>query len=96
MTSKRDRDQGTNLTSVEKIAIQASPFDVLYPPAEQIPTIVVENFPGLGKLAAMRFVEWAQNHPEGVISLPTGKTPEHFIKWVQRLLAGWKTQEIQG
>jgi len=37
-------------------------------------------------MAAMRFLEWVQHHPEGVISLPTGRTPEHFIKWVERLL----------
>jgi glucosamine-6-phosphate deaminase len=83
------------LTPVEEVAVRASSFDVLYGPAEKIPTIVVENFPALGKLAAMRFLEWVQAHPEGVISLPTGKTPEHFIKWVQRVLAGWKTPEIQ-
>jgi glucosamine-6-phosphate deaminase len=95
MASKKDRTKGIKLTSVEKIAVQASAFDVLYPPTELIPTIVVENFPALGRLAAMRFLEWAQDHPGGVISLPTGKTPEHFIKWVQRLLTGWNTPEIQ-
>ena len=83
------------LTPVEEVAVRASSFDVLYGPAEKIPTIVVENFPALGKLAAMRFLEWTQGHPGGVISLPTGKTPEHFIKWVQRVLAGWETPEIQ-
>ncbi|HON93274.1 MAG TPA: hypothetical protein PKZ07_17020 [Sedimentisphaerales bacterium] len=83
------------LTPVEEVAVAASSFDVLYPPTEKIPTIVVENFPSLGKLAAMRFVEWVQDHPDGVISLPTGKTPEHFIRWVQRLLAEWETPEIQ-
>ena len=83
------------LTPVEEVAVRASSFDALYPPTEKIPTIVVENFPSLGKLAAMRFVEWVQHHPDGVISLPTGKTPEHFIKWVQRLLAEWETPEIQ-
>ncbi|MHC4284804.1 MAG: hypothetical protein ACYSWZ_17805, partial [Planctomycetota bacterium] len=72
------------LTPVEKVAEQASPFAALYPPTEKIATIVVENFPALGKLAAMRFIEWVQSNPGGVISLPTGKTPEHFIKWVQR------------
>ena len=61
-----------DLTPVERRAIAASPFDALYPPTEKIKTIVVENFPGLGKLAAMRFIEWVQEHPEGVISLPTG------------------------
>ena len=77
------------LTQVEALALEASPFADLYPPEEKIRTIVVENFPALGKLAAMRFLEWVQNNPGGMISLPTGKTPEHFIKWVERLLATW-------
>jgi len=82
------------LTPVEAAAVGASSFDVLYRPTEKIPAIVVENFPALGKLAAMRFVEWVQANPGGAISLPTGKTPEHFIKWVRRLLDGWETPEI--
>jgi len=85
----------TNLTPVEAVVVRASSFEALYPPTEKIPTIVVENFPALGKLAAMRFLEWVQNHPDGVISLPTGKTPEHFIRWVGRLLDDWDTPEIQ-
>ncbi len=88
-------EQRTILTRVEEIAVQASSFDVLYQPAEKIPTIAVENFPALGKLTAMRFVEWVQHHPDGVISLPTGKSPEHFIRWVRRLLDDWDTLEIQ-
>ena len=27
----------------------------------------------LGRLAAARFLEWASEHPEGVVSLPTGR-----------------------
>jgi len=84
-----------NLTPVETVAAKASPFAAIYPPTEKIATIVVKNFPALGRLAAMRFIEWAQNNPGGVISLPTGKTPEHFIKWVQRVLADWETPEIR-
>jgi glucosamine-6-phosphate deaminase len=90
-----NNDCQIRLTPVEEVAVHASSFDALYPPTEKIPTIVVDNFPSLGKLAAMRFVEWVQCNPDGVISLPTGKTPEHFIRWVQRLLAEWETPEIQ-
>ncbi len=78
-----------NLTNVERVAVQASAFAAFYPPTEKMATIIVENFPSLGKLAAMRFIEWVQSNPGGVISLPTGKTPEHFIRWVERLLGGW-------
>ncbi|MBN1127246.1 MAG: hypothetical protein JXA82_19755 [Sedimentisphaerales bacterium] len=87
-------DLSAILTPVETGAVEASPFAILYPPVEKIPTIVVEHFPALGKLAAMRFIEWSQDHPGGVISLPTGKTPEHFISWVRRILDGWGTAEI--
>jgi len=53
------------------------------------------NFPALGQAAAWRFLEWAQQNPEGVCSLPTGKTPEYFIKWVQRILQSWASPETQ-
>ena len=43
----------------------------------------------------MRFLEWVSENPEGVISLPTGKTPEYFIKWVQRILHKWDKKDIQ-
>ena len=33
-----------------------------------IPYLVVENFPQLGLLTALRFLEWVSENPEGVIS----------------------------
>jgi len=82
----------TTLTPVERQALASSPCLALYPD-ERIPTIVVDNFPALGRLAALRFLEWVQDNPEGVVSLPTGKTPEHFIDWVGRLRRGWDEPE---
>lgn len=41
----------------------------------------------------MRFLEWVSDNPEGVISLPTGKTPEYFIEWVRRALERWDSAE---
>lgn len=58
-----------------------------------IPYIVVQNFPNLGLLTSLRFLEWVAGNPEGVISLPTGKTPEYFIKWTNKLLSGWNKTE---
>lgn len=55
----------------------------------KMPYITVDNFPMLGQLTAMRFLEWVIENPHGVISLPTGKTPEYFIKWTQFLLKYW-------
>ena len=59
----------------------------------KMPYIVVQNFPDLGLLTSLRFLEWVAENPEGVISLPTGKTPEYFIKWTQKLLSGWEKPE---
>lgn len=82
-------------SSVEQIAFKQSTYEPIYPPAEKIPVIIVDNFPALGKLTAMRFLEWVQQNPEGVVSLPTGKTPEHFIKWVQYFLRHWEEADAQ-
>jgi len=59
-----------------------------------LPVIVVDNFPMLGRSAAYRFIEWVQQNPEGVVSLPTGKTPEYFIKEVTRLKQNWAKPEL--
>lgn len=61
----------------------------------EVPYILVDNFPKLGLLTALRFLEWAAENPQGVISLPTGKTPEFFIKWTQFLLENWENKKGQ-
>lgn len=60
-----------------------------------MPYVVVQNFPELGLLTSLRFLEWVSENPNGVISLPTGKTPEYFIKWTKRFLGDWKNDENQ-
>ncbi len=82
-------------SNVEKMALEKSGYESIYPPMEKIPVIMVDNFPSLGKLTTIRFLEWVQQNPEGVISLPTGKTPEHFIKWVQYFLRNWDQTDAQ-
>ena len=63
--------------------------------SKNIPYIIVDNFPRLGFLTALRFLEWVNENPEGVISLPTGKTPEHFIKWTKYLLGNWSDTHLK-
>ena len=82
-------------SSVESIELKRSGREYSYLPTEKIRIIEVDNFPLLGKLAALRFIEWVKKNPGGVISLPTGKTPEHFIKWVNHILERWTSKEIQ-
>src|SRR3989304_4524260 len=76
-------------SNVERYFLERSGMLPLYEPDERIPAIVVPNFPELGRLAALRFLEWVRENPEGAVSLPTGKTPEHFIREVPRLLRSW-------
>ncbi|MCH7400278.1 glucosamine-6-phosphate isomerase [Belliella kenyensis] len=57
------------------------------------PYITVDNFPKLGLITACRFLEWVSSNPDGVISLPTGKTPEYFIKWTKYILENWENQK---
>ena len=58
-----------------------------------LPYILVENFPKLGMLTALRFLEWVAENPQGIISLPTGKTPEYFIKWTKYFLMNWEDEK---
>ncbi|WP_456441359.1 glucosamine-6-phosphate deaminase, partial [Caldithrix abyssi] len=85
----------TTISRVEELMLQKSKKQLVYSPIEKIGTIVVDNFPELGKLTALRFLEWAQNNEGSTISLPTGKTPEHFIKWVDYLLHNWNDKKAQ-
>jgi glucosamine-6-phosphate deaminase len=80
---------------VEHKALQATGRSLRYAPLEKLGVIVVDSFPALGTLAALRFIEWVQHNPGGVVALPTGKTPEYFIKEVGRFLSGWKKKTIQ-
>lgn len=85
----------TTTSNVEKHYLEKYKRKLLYSPIEKIGIIQVDNFPELGKLTALRFIEWVQQNPGGVISLPTGKTPEHFIKWVSHILKNWDKKEIK-
>jgi glucosamine-6-phosphate deaminase len=83
-------------SKVEGRAVEKSGRRLQYLPEENLPIIEVDNFPQLGKVVAARFIEWAQQNPGGVISLPTGRTPEHFIKWVKYFLDNWDLEQTKG
>jgi glucosamine-6-phosphate deaminase len=76
----------TGFTKVEQAFFERSERKRI---SSMMPYIVVKNFPNLGLLTALRFLEWVAENPEGVISLPTGKTPEYFIKWTRYMLENW-------
>ena len=56
----------------------------------------VDNYVILGQLTALRFIEWVCLNPGGVVALPTGKTPEFFIKWMQYYIANWDKEAKDG
>ncbi len=82
-------------SAVEQFYYKKSGRQLSYKPAERVPIVEVPNFPSLGRLTALRFIEWVLENPNGVISLPTGKTPEYFIKWTQHFLSGWDEKSVQ-
>ena len=60
----------------------------------KIKTIICDSFPELGRITAAQFVKQIQEKPNSVVSLPTGKTPEYFIKWTEKILHAWESEEI--
>ena len=82
----------TTFSNVEKVFFERSGVKSMQ---TRMPYITVENFPQLGLFTALRFVEWIAENPDGVISLPTGKTPEHFIKWTQFFLNNWEDKKTR-
>ncbi|PWN69009.1 glucosamine-6-phosphate isomerase [Chryseobacterium phosphatilyticum] len=80
-----------NFTPVE----QSFVTDLSRNSTANIAYIAVDNFPNLGMLTALRFLEWASENPRGVISLPTGKTPEYFIFWTKNIIENWEKEEIK-
>jgi glucosamine-6-phosphate deaminase len=81
---------------VEKLFLAADPFREENKNLRKIPTITVDNYVVLGQLTALRFIEWVCLNPGGVVALPTGKTPEFFIKWMQHYLTHWDTEAHGG
>ena len=81
-----------HFSQVEKIFLQQAAIDRV---STRIPYITVENFPKLGMLASLRFLEWVSQNPNGVISLPTGKTSEYFIKYTHFFLENWDNKKGQ-
>lgn len=62
----------------------------------RIRTFVADNYIVLGQLTALRFIEWVSLNPGGVVALPTGKTPEFFIKWLEYYRDNWERESKEG
>jgi glucosamine-6-phosphate deaminase len=84
--------KSNQFSKVEDVFIQQASIQTN---TTKIPYISVENFPKLGMLTSLRFLEWVAQNPFGVISLPTGKTPEYFIKYTHFFLENWNNKKGQ-
>ena len=80
-----------SFTSVEKYFFD---LQAIKDQTTTIPYITVADFPSLGLLTSLRFLEWVYENPKGIISLPTGKTPEYFIKWTKAFLNNWDNEKL--
>ena len=83
------------LTNVEQNFLDIYPHHSRLAP-RRIPSIVTHTKELMGKLTALRFLEWVSNNPTGVIALPTGKTPLTFIKWLKTYKATQAQKTIRG
>lgn len=81
-------------SSVEKFFLEKSELPFLFP-HETIKTIQTSNVYELGKLISLRFLEWVIDNPNGVVALPTGRTPEFFIKTLENYKQHWTDAEVQ-
>ena len=80
------------MSAVEKAFLTNS---IIPNPKTNPPYIIVDNFQQLGFLTSLRFLEWVSENPDGVISLPTGKTPEYFVKWTIYFLKNWEKSSLE-
>lgn len=79
-----------NFTKVENAFFNESNLKNISTP---FPYITVDSFPKLGLLSALSFLEWAGENPNGVISLPSGKTSQYFIQFTHLLLDNWDNKK---
>ena len=56
----------------------------------EVPTVLQ-----LGKYTAYTFLQWVKHNPCGVISLPTGKTPQAFILALKHIKQNWHSDVVQ-
>ncbi|CEM29934.1 unnamed protein product [Vitrella brassicaformis CCMP3155] len=62
---------------------------------ERLPVIEFLSPIELGRHLALRFLAFAKSKPRGVIALPTGKTPEMFIKFLTLYRDEWGSKAVE-
>lgn len=57
--------------------------------SEKVAVVQVASFDSLGRCLALDLLLWIEQNPNGVISLPTGRTPESFIRALRWYKENW-------
>lgn len=83
-----------SLNQPEKTYLNKSQRKLQYE-SETMPIIEVDSVYELGKLTALSFIDWVSQNPNGVVALPTGKTPELFIKFLTFYKSHWQDEQVQ-
>ncbi len=63
--------------------------------SEYFAVVEVRNHYDLGKLTALRFIEWVQHNPNGVVAFTSGNTQEFFIKFLDFYKNNWHKPAVQ-
>ncbi len=79
-----------NFTKVEQAFFKEAKNKTV---STKVPYVAVESFPKLGLLSALSFIEWVSENPNGVISLPTGKTAQYFLEFTHLILDNWNKKK---
>ncbi|WP_347839470.1 glucosamine-6-phosphate isomerase [uncultured Draconibacterium sp.] len=79
-----------NFTKVEEAFFAEAKSQTI---TTKVPYITTESFPKLGLLSALSFLEWASKNPNGVVSLPTGKTAQYFLDFTHLILENWTNKK---
>jgi len=83
----------STFSAVEQAFVGKSGRDEKYN-GERIAVIEVQNVYELGQIVAIAFLEYVTQNPKGVVALPTGRTPEYFIKTLDRYRTSWGKAEL--
>ncbi len=91
-----DARKAAPLSPVENFFLRRSRVPEVSREKERVQVITVGDYAELGQITALRFLEWVGENPEGVVALPTGRTPEYFIKWVRYYRENWAKEVVKG
>jgi len=84
------------LSPVKRRVVDQSPLEPIYARDEKIPVVTISNFPALGRLVAMRFIEWVQENPDIVTCAldPEASGPDTHYKVLQAISEATKGRPI--